>query len=130
MRIILLAFCCLALAAQQAREKIEFCGTGSSHECHCVRRTQAMQEEYLKACRMNASSEKEMDDCMSKLPGHCSLVVRYDVEDDQGDSEAAAAMSERCTMACKKHDCKCDDGPACHIAHSASDHEEAPKHKH
>jgi hypothetical protein len=129
MRIILLIFCCLALAAQQAKEKIEYCGTGSSHECHCVRRTQAMQDEYLKACRVNSTSEKEMNECMAKIPGHCSLVERYDAVDDEDGSQADSAMSERCTMACKKHDCKCDDGPACHIAHSASDHEETQKHR-
>jgi hypothetical protein len=129
MRLILLALCCLALVAQQAREKIEFCGSGSSHECHCVRRTKAMQDEQLKACRLNAKNDKDMAECMAQIPGHCSLVATYDAADDQGGSEAASAMSERCTMACKKHDCKCDDGPACHIAHSASDHEEPKRHK-
>ncbi len=129
MRYILLVLCCLALAAQQAKEKIEFCGTGSSHECHCVRRTHAMQDEYLKSCRLNSTTDKEMDDCMSRMPGHCDLVASYDAADDEGDTENAAAMSERCTMACKKHDCKCDDGPACHIAHSESDHEQPHAHK-
>ena len=129
MRFMLLAFCCLALAAQQAREKIEYCGNGSSHECHCVRRTHAMQDAALKACQTSSTTEKELDDCMARIPGHCSLVASYDVADDQGDSEAAAAMSERCTMACKKHDCKCDDGPACHIAHSESEHEQPHSRK-
>ncbi len=87
-----------------------------------------MQDEYLKTCS-SAASENEMNECVAKIPGHCSLVERYDAADDTGDSERDAAMSERCTMACKKHDCKCDDGPACHIAHSASDHEEAHKRK-
>jgi hypothetical protein len=129
MRFFLLVFCCLALAAQQAREKIEFCGTGSSHECHCIRRTRAMQDEYMKDCRTNSTSDKEMNDCMARMPGHCALVESYDAADDDGDSAADSAMSERCTMACKKHDCKCDDGPACHIGHSASEHEESHRRK-
>ena len=129
MRFILLGLCCLALAAQQAREKIESCGMGSSHECHCVRRTHAMQDQLLKACRLNSNSDKEMNECMSQIPGHCSLVASYDASDDEEGSETNSAMSERCTMPCKKHDCKCDDGPACHIAHDASEHEPPQKHK-
>jgi len=78
---------------------------------------------------MNSTSDKEMNDCMANIPGHCSLVMRYDAADDDGSAEAGSAMSERCTMACKKHDCKCDDGPSCHIAHDASEHEEPRKHK-
>lgn len=129
MRFILLGLCCLALTAQQAKEKIEFCGNGSSHECHCVRRTHTMQDQRLAACRMNSTSDKELNDCLAQIPGHCALVISYDAADDRSDPETSSAMSERCTMACKKHDCKCDDGPACHIAHDASEHEPPQKHK-
>ena len=117
--------CCLALTAQQTKDKIEYCGNGSSHDCHCVRHTHAVQDAYSESCRLNSKTDKEMQDCMSRVPSHCSLVDRYSGEEDGADQEAT--MSDRCTMMCKKHDCLCDDGPRCHIAHDASEHEQSGK---
>ena len=115
--------CCLALTAQQTKEKIEYCGSGSSHDCHCIRHSHAVQDAYLEGCRLNSKTDKEMQECMSKVPPHCSLIDRYTGDDDEAEDQDAA-MSDRCTMMCKKHDCLCDDGPRCHIAHDASEHEQ------
>ena len=118
-----LAFC-LALTAQQTKEKIEFCGSSSSHECHCLRHSHAVQDAYNESCRLNSKTDKELQECMSKTPPHCSLVDQYTGNQD-GDEDQE--MSDRCTMMCKKHDCLCDDGPRCHIAHDASEHEQSGK---
>jgi hypothetical protein len=72
---------------------------------------------------LNSKTDKEMQECMSKVPPHCSLIDRY-TGDDDGAEDQDAAMSDRCTMMCKKHDCLCDDGPRCHIAHDAREHEQ------
>lgn len=122
--------CCLALTAQQTKEKekIEHCGLGSSHNCHCLRHSQAVEDSYLEACRLNSKTDKEMQECMSKAPSHCSIVEHNDSEGDEDGVEGQdSAMSERCTMMCKKHDCLCDDGPRCHIGHDASEHEQSEK---
>lgn len=120
--------CCLALTAQQSKEKekIEYCGLSSSHDCHCVRHTRAVQDAYLESCRLNSKTDKEMQECMSKVPPHCSVVDRYTGDEDEAEDQDPA-MSERCSLMCKKHDCLCDDGPRCHIAHDANEHEQDKK---
>ena len=125
--------CCLALAAQQTKEKetkVEYCGLGSSHDCHCIRHSHAVQDAYLEACRLNSKTEKDTQECMSKAPAHCDIVDRSDTNgggDESGPEDQDPAMSDRCTMMCKKHDCLCDDGPRCHIGHDASEHEQGGK---
>ena len=129
-QILFVLACCLALTAQQTKEKekIEHCGQGSSHNCHCLRHSQAVEDSYLKECRLNSKTDKEMQECMSKAPSHCSIVESNDSEGDEDGVEGQdSAMSERCTMRCKKHDCLCDDGPRCHIGHDASEHEQSEK---
>jgi|SRR5215469_3769209 len=126
---VLTAVCCLAIVAQQhgKKEKFEFCGRGSSHDCFCLRLTQAVQDEYLERCLANSENDKEWQECAAAMPGHCSTVDQPapPVDDEQG--EGQTAMPEGCTMMCKKHDCLCDDGPRCHIGHSATDHEDGAK---
>ncbi len=131
---LLVLACALALVAQQSKKQekpvgFEYCGHGSSHECRCIRHTQAVQDDYLKRCQLNSKTPDELSKCMAHTPGHCALVAQYDAsadyDPDNPDSGSDADMSERCTMACKKHDCRCDDGPTCHIGHTAADH--APK---
>jgi hypothetical protein len=135
-QILLVLACCLALAAQQTKEqenKIESCGLGSSHDCHCIRHSHAVQDAYLEACRLNSKTEKDMQECMSKAPAHCDIVVRSDrggdgdEDGDGAEGQETSDMSERCQMMCKKHDCLCDDGPKCHIGHDASEHEQKKK---
>jgi hypothetical protein len=129
-QILFVLACCLILTAQQSKEKekIEHCGLSSSHDCHCIRHSHAVQDAYLEACRLNSKTDKDMQECMSKAPSHCSIVDRYDGATDEDGAEGQdSAMSERCTMMCKKHDCLCDDGPRCHIGHDASEHEQGEK---
>jgi len=130
-QILFVLACCLALTAQQTKEKkIEYCGFGSSHDCRCIGHSHAVQDSYVEACHLNSKTDKELQECMAKAPSHCSIVDRYDGEGD-GDEDGAEAqdpaMSARCTMMCKKHDCLCDDGPRCHIGHDASEHEQSEK---
>ena len=128
MRLALLAFCCIALAAQQARKKIDFCGLGSHHECNCVRRTQAVHEQFIDNCERNSlrpdgsKDEQAFNKCMQQMPAHCDIADRYSVGTDN--SESNPVMSEHCTLACKKQDCKCDDGPTCHFGHQPSEHQQ------
>lgn len=129
-QILFVLACCLALTAQQTKEKerIEHCGLGSSRDCHCIRHSHAVQDAYLEECRLNSKTDKDMQECMSKTPSHCSIVDRYDgAADEDGAEGQDSAMSERCTMMCKKHDCLCDDGPRCHIGHDGSEHEQSEK---
>jgi hypothetical protein len=127
MRVILLAFCCLALAAQQAREKIDYCGLGSHHECNCVRRTQAVHEKFIDNCERSSlrpdgsKDDKAFNQCMQSMPAHCDIADQHAIS---GEGENDPAMSEHCALACKKHDCKCDDGPTCHFGHQASEHQQ------
>jgi hypothetical protein len=134
MKQILFVFaCCLALAAQQTKDKdqkMEYCGLSSSHDCHCIRHSHAVQDAYSETCRLNSKTDKEMQECLSRPPSHCSIVERSDAGGDgDGDEtgEQDSGMSERCAMMCKKHDCLCDDGPRCHIGHDASEHDQNKK---
>jgi hypothetical protein len=123
--------CCLVLAAQQTKDKesnIEHCGLGSSHDCHCIRHSHAVQDAYLEACRLNSKTDKDMQECMAKAPAHCDIVDHDDRNaDEDGADDQDSGMSDRCQMMCKKHDCLCDDGPKCHIGHDASAHEQKNK---
>jgi len=130
-RFVLAFTCCVILGQQEdktKKDKIEFCGLNSSHECYCVRRTQAVQNAYSEMCRLNSKSDKELRECLSHTPEHCNIVDQSAPADHDGDNQESG-MSDRCTMMCKKHDCRCDDGPQCHIGHSLSDHESSAKKK-
>lgn len=130
MRVILLAFCCLALAAQQAREKIDYCGLGSHHECNCVRRTQAVHQKFIDDCERGSlrpdgsKDDKAFNRCMQNMPAHCDIADQHTISNGESGGQTDPAMSEQCTLACKKHDCKCDDGPTCHFGHQASEHQQ------
>ena len=95
MRIILLAFCCLALAAQQAREKIDYCGLGSHHECNCVRRTQAVHEKFIDNCERSSlrpdgsKDDKAFNQCMQGMPAHCDTADQHAIS---GEAETDPAM--------------------------------------
>ena len=132
MKQILFALACCALLAQQTKDKeqkMEYCGLSSSHDCHCVRHSHSVQDEYSEACRINSKTDKETQECLSKAPPHCTIVERSDSSGGDGDEtdDQESGMSDRCTMRCKKHDCLCDDGPRCHVGHDASEHEQSKK---
>ena len=100
--------------------RVEFCGLGGAHECRCLRRTQLVQDEHRANCeqKFNRSDEKQKKqwlECVGEQPAHCDVVLnsahyRHPWIED---SESHVWMDTRCTVACKKHNCKCDDGPAC-----------------
>jgi len=113
--------------AQQSKEKIEFCGLGSSHDCRCIRKSQAVRQSGYETCdREHPERGKAFDACLASLPAHCDIVdnYRYDNHDENGEpvKDDGSEMGEHCSMICKMHDCKCDDGPTCHFGHDASAH--------
>jgi hypothetical protein len=121
---------CLALIAgallfgQQSQVKFDFCGLGSHHECNCVRHTQQVRAVFIQDCDLHAKSDKERDACMKNMPAHCDVAEHYWRGDsNDNDGEDSGPMPDQCTSACKKKDCKCDDGPVCHLAHTAADHQ-------
>src|SRR5215469_3513585 len=115
----------------------EVCG----HECRCVRRTFKVREEHRIACeqrfpnfRTDKVQKEEWLKCVASQPQHCEIVKdrtgKYphpylpcepgDGKDcgvyqdpESGSTQSTGEMDVRCTAACKKHDCKCDDGPVC-----------------
>jgi hypothetical protein len=98
----------------------EVCGLDGAHECYCLRRTQLLQDEHQAACdqkfdRFDKAQKKQWLECAGELPAHCDIVLnspRYGhpwIED----STNHEWTDGRCTVACKKHHCKCDDGPIC-----------------
>ena len=133
---ILINFAVIGISAisLSAQTKIESCGL-SGHECHCVERTDAIHSKIVARCNTQASRDyyKDRDVCLReklKTASHCDIAERWsewDEEadqayDDEGRLTTASKMGRMCTMACKKHDCKCNDGPTCHFGHDASEH--------
>ncbi len=116
LRVCLVIFGGALLLAQQSAPKFDFCGLGSHRECNCVRHTQQVRAQFISKCDLTAKTDKERDECLKNMPAHCALAEQY-IKDDDGN-----AMPEQCTLACKRSDCKCDDGPTCHMAHVAADH--------
>ena len=136
MRFALLAVVTLALAAQSPKgEKIESCGLGSKHNCHCIERTDRIQNRAAELCNSGdwRNYYKTQAECIrEKLyhMDHCSIAetwTEYDeesgtAEERDGHYVTASTMGPMCQMACKKHDCKCQDGPTCHYGHDISEH--------
>ncbi len=134
MRFILLIGSCLILfGAQQSAPKFESCGLGSHRECNCVRRVQAIRQARIEICRNGAlarGEDPDKADCFKDLASHCSLAESRQSEDgedlvwnsERREFDGSSKMGPLCTMACKAHDCGCDDGPQCHMGHSAADH--------
>lgn len=135
-RALLFVIACAALFAQKPKpDAIESCGLGSGHHCHCKERTDNIQTAALAFCNAPGWRDhyKTQEECYrERLHGldHCSIAERStDYDQYAGDAElqdghliAKSSMGAMCSMACKKHDCKCDDGPTCHFGHTAADH--------
>lgn len=115
-----IVICSLLLA--QSTPRFEACGLGTAHhDCRCLDHTQRVRQAFIDDCQRTSKSDAELDACLKRMPAHCDLANRY--VDWNGDGESTdIPMAERCTMACKKSDCKCDDGPTCHFEHRAEDH--------
>jgi hypothetical protein len=120
------------IAQQPTRNTIAACGFGSGHECRCLERTERIQRKIIAACQ-SAGSKKQITDCVHEhMQDHCALAETMhplDGEDMHWDASTQeytgkSEMGVLCSMACKKHDCKCDDGPTCHYGHDVSEHDE------
>ena len=118
--------------SQNGGSKIEFCGLGSKHECHCLERTEAIHSKIVTSCEATAKNDKERDACLKRdMIAHCDMAetpTEWDEDGFQWNSEkqefdGKSAMGPMCAMACKKHDCRCQDGPTCHFGHDASEHD-------
>ena len=123
-KLVFFTLCAALLLGQQSTPKFEFCGLGSHRECSCIRHTQSVRQKFIDNCERTSTTTKERDNCLAHMPAHCDLADRYSDFDENNENVAVAIpMSERCSMACKKSDCKCDDGPVCHFAHTPADHQ-------
>lgn len=135
MKYALLGLLASALLAQSPKQKIESCGLGAKPACHCITRTSAIQLKAAEVCNGPHWRDyyKTQVECFrAKLSGmdHCSIAESWTEYDANprgsivaGDEPAGSDMGPMCSMACKKHDCKCDtDGATCHFGHSASEH--------
>jgi hypothetical protein len=115
----------------QTKVKIDSCGLGSHRACHCIEHTQRERNRALDTClkaagctqgKQSTCPDKVVAACFKAAPSHCDLANRYhDTDSDAGDAREIA-MADRCSMACKRSDCACDDGPVCHFEHQPSDH--------
>lgn len=126
----ILLFSTVAFLFAQTKTRFEYCGLGSHHECHCIDRVQKIHQLIYEKCEHATSNNADFDKCIKALQKtHCSIaesLTEYDGEmhwDSEKDEYVGESkMGPMCTMACKPHDCKCDDGPTCHFGHDASDH--------
>jgi hypothetical protein len=121
--LIFLALLCVALLAQKPKPTIEACGLGlhKDHPCHCVEHTSQVQTDWMVRCQ--GVNGRTVEQCLKEMPveirDHCSVAEHYGNWNNEGDP-----MPQQCSMACKRSDCRCDDGPVCHYGHSAKDHAE------
>lgn len=118
---LVLLWACALLA--QTRPKFDHCGLGSHKACNCIEHTHNERSRILSAClKESGKDDKRQAECFRRTPQHCELADRYSDTDQSTGEVNPIAMSDRCTMACKKSDCSCDDGPTCHFLHSEKDH--------
>jgi hypothetical protein len=136
MKYALLGLLAFALLAQSPKQKIESCGLGAKPACHCITRTSAIQLKAAEVCNgphWRDDYKTQVECFRAKLSGldHCSIAEtwREDYDQESGTEErdghtvTASNMGPMCSMACKKHDCKCDaDGATCHFGHTIADH--------
>src|ERR1700677_2848559 len=119
---VLLCLLIVSALAQQSHSKIERCGLGSKHECHCLTRTERIQTQAARFCNEGTAWRdyyKTKADCWrDKLKGldHCSIAETWTDYDTnprgtgpEGDTyySAGSDMGPMCSMACKKHRCQC-----------------------
>src|SRR5579864_7715092 len=74
-----------AFSQQASRTKADqgktlFCGLGGAHECHCLVRTQLLQNELQAACdrkfdHFDSKQKKLWLECMGAAPVHCDVVL-------------------------------------------------------
>lgn len=116
-----------------ADDPIPFCGFPSKIACHCTTRVEKIQTKAAAVCNGPdwKNSFKSIADCFQATLQHlqqCDIaelwISAYDGEDYEGQS-GESEMGPMCSMACKKHDCKCAHNQidqVCHFGHTAADH--------
>lgn len=120
----LILFLLIAIVAigQQSAPKIERCGLGSKHECHCLQRTDAIHNKIISACEGDRRTAKQRDECLRReMIQHCDMAetfTKWDTETStafrgDGEYDMNSGMGPMCTMACRKHRFECADGPKC-----------------
>jgi hypothetical protein len=119
-----------------ATPKIERCGLGSKHECHCLQRTEAIHNKIIATCEKDAKTSKQRDECLRReMIPHCAMAetfTKWDTETsaarrEDGDYDMHSGMGPMCTMACLKHRCECADGPKCDFGMSKEDSAQADR---
>ncbi len=134
----LLLFPLIVIAAigQQSAPKIERCGLGSKHECHCLERTDAIHNKIIAFCEAESKTPKERDACLHReMIQHCDMAERFTKWDtdtsatprEDGEYDMRSAMGPLCTMACRKHRCECADGPKCDFGMSKEESAQADR---
>jgi len=49
-----------------AAPKIERCGLGSKHVCHCLERTDAIHNKIIAACEADGKTARQLDECLRR----------------------------------------------------------------
>jgi hypothetical protein len=128
MRFFAIALVSFALLAQTPQPAMEECGLGklhNGHTCHCIEHTSKIQAEFMDKCeRENPAHDQTW--CVRQMPleirDHCSAIEHYGrFVNEEGEPDETHPMPMQCSSACKRSHCRCDDGPTCHIMHSAAD---------
>lgn len=123
------------------KEEIPSCGFPSTTPCHCQTRTEKIQQAATELCRTGdwrnyykTQSECFVDKMLNRY-SRCRIAESWvdDFDQETGEAEVVdghmttkSSMGSMCSMACKKHDCKCGSDtaePICHFGHTAKDHE-------
>ncbi len=76
----LILFLLIAIVAigQQSAPKIERCGLGSKHECHCLQRTDAIHNKIISACEGDRRTAKQRDECLRReMIQHCDMAETF-----------------------------------------------------
>ncbi len=78
-------------AGRVAAPKIERCGLGSKHECHCLERTDAIHNKIIATCEADSKTAKERDECLHReMIPHCEMAETF----TKWDTETSAAARE------------------------------------
>jgi hypothetical protein len=135
-KLILLPLIVVAAIGQQSASKIERCGLGSKHDCHCLERTDAIHTKIITSCEAEAKTAKDRDECLHReMIPHCDMAERFTKWDtdgsaisrEDGEYDMHSSMGPMCTMACRKHRCECADGPKCDFGMSKEESAQADR---
>ncbi len=135
-KLLLFLLIVIAAIAQQSAPKVERCGLGSKHECHCLERTDAIQNKIIRSCEEQSKTAKERDACLHRETiQHCDMAEKFTKWDSEtlaamredGDYDMHSGMGPMCTMACRKHRCECADGPKCDFGMSKDESAQADR---